>query len=256
MFLGGQVTSAQTPAWLFRKHQPSARPEIMDVKDRRHRSLTRGRCGKECRYTSSSLDSEDCRVPTQKSYSSSETLKAYDHDSRVHYGNRVTDLVHRESDEFPRQGRWSWPHWGSELSYLLALLLIDDWGWWKQGAKQACIKSPFKLSLREQSSCPPMSDSRSQKGLFCPRHFNSLTVCWLLLETYQGRFWSDVTKSRPLAPWGISLWPWWIAVPRNMELSVIFKPFSLKLRHKPLRVQISPGTHIELLGYILFEQIV
>uniref|UniRef100_A0AC11E8G5 Teneurin transmembrane protein 2 n=1 Tax=Ovis aries TaxID=9940 RepID=A0AC11E8G5_SHEEP len=76
----------------------------MDVKDRRHRSLTRGRCGKECRYTSSSLDSEDCRVPTQKSYSSSETLKAYDHDSRVHYGNRVTDLVHRESDEFPRQG--------------------------------------------------------------------------------------------------------------------------------------------------------
>ncbi|XP_023384415.1 teneurin-2 [Pteropus vampyrus] len=76
----------------------------MDVKDRRHRSLTRGRCGKECRYTSPSLDSEDCRVPTQKSYSSSETLKAYDHDSRMHYGNRVTDLVHRESDEFPRQG--------------------------------------------------------------------------------------------------------------------------------------------------------
>ncbi|KAL0608540.1 Teneurin-2 [Plecturocebus cupreus] len=79
----------------------------MDVKDRRHRSLTRGRCGKECRYTSSSLDSEDCRVPTQKSYSSSETLKAYDHDSRMHYGNRVTDLVHRESDEFPRQGKSS-----------------------------------------------------------------------------------------------------------------------------------------------------
>ncbi|XP_041531882.1 teneurin-2 isoform X8 [Microtus oregoni] len=76
----------------------------MDVKDRRHRSLTRGRCGKECRYTSSSLDSEDCRVPTQKSYSSSETLKAYDHDSRMHYGNRVTELVHRESDEFSRQG--------------------------------------------------------------------------------------------------------------------------------------------------------
>ncbi|KAM4826765.1 LOW QUALITY PROTEIN: teneurin-2 [Thomomys bottae] len=75
----------------------------MDVKDRRHRSLTRGRCGKECRYASSSLDSEDCRVPTQKSYSSSETLKAYDHDSRVHYGSRVTELVHRESDEFPRQ---------------------------------------------------------------------------------------------------------------------------------------------------------
>ncbi|XP_067852200.1 teneurin-2 [Heptranchias perlo] len=76
----------------------------MDVKDRRHRSLTRGRCVKECRYTSSSLDSEECRVPTQKSYSSSETLKAYDHDARLHYGTRVTELVHRESDEFSRQG--------------------------------------------------------------------------------------------------------------------------------------------------------
>ncbi|XP_064422810.1 teneurin-2 isoform X2 [Latimeria chalumnae] len=76
----------------------------MEIKDRRHRSLTRGRCGKDCRYMSSSLDSEDCRVPTQKSYSSSETLKAYDHDSRMHYGSRVADLVHRESDEFPRQG--------------------------------------------------------------------------------------------------------------------------------------------------------
>uniref|UniRef100_A0A4W3GJ24 Teneurin-2 n=1 Tax=Callorhinchus milii TaxID=7868 RepID=A0A4W3GJ24_CALMI len=76
----------------------------MDVKDRRHRSLTRGRCVKECRYTSSSLDSEECRVPTQKSYSSTETLKAYDHDARLHYGTRVTELVHRESDEFSRQG--------------------------------------------------------------------------------------------------------------------------------------------------------
>ncbi|KAM4038376.1 teneurin-2-like [Anomaloglossus baeobatrachus] len=76
----------------------------MDMKDRRHRSLTRGHCGKECQYTSSSLDSENCRVPTQKSYSSSETLKVYDHENRMHYGNRVSDLVHRESDEFPRQG--------------------------------------------------------------------------------------------------------------------------------------------------------
>ena len=159
MFLGGHVTSARTPACLFRKHQPSARPEIMDVKDRRHRSLTRARCGKECRYTSSSLDSEDCRVPTQKSYSSSETLKAYDHDSRMHYGSRVTDLVHRESDEFPRQGRWGCPRRGPELSHLLVLLHINDWGWWKQGAKQVCINSPFKCSLRLQSSCQPMSDS-------------------------------------------------------------------------------------------------
>lgn len=92
----------QIEEWLFWNHCSWLR--IMDIKDRRHRSLTRGRCGKECRYTSSSLDSEDCRVPTQKSYSSSETLKAYDHDTRMHYGNRVSDLVHRESDEFPRQG--------------------------------------------------------------------------------------------------------------------------------------------------------
>uniref|UniRef100_A0A8C5Q1Y8 Teneurin N-terminal domain-containing protein n=1 Tax=Leptobrachium leishanense TaxID=445787 RepID=A0A8C5Q1Y8_9ANUR len=76
----------------------------MDTRDRRHRSLIRGRCMKECRYTSSSLDGEDCRVPTQKSYSSSETLKAYDHENRMHYGNRIPDLVHRESDEFPTQG--------------------------------------------------------------------------------------------------------------------------------------------------------
>ena len=81
-------------------------PEAMDVKERKpYRSLTRRRDA-ERRYTSSSADSEEGKAP-QKSYSSSETLKAYDHDSRMHYGNRVTDLVHRESDEFPRQGRWS-----------------------------------------------------------------------------------------------------------------------------------------------------
>lgn len=101
MLLGGS-NWPQREEWLSWKHGAWLR--IMDIKDRRHRSLTRGRCGKQCRYTSSSLDSEDCRVPTQKSYSSSETLKAYDHDTRMHYGNRVSDLVHRESDEFPRQG--------------------------------------------------------------------------------------------------------------------------------------------------------
>lgn len=95
----------------------------MDIKDRRHRSLTRGRCGKECRYTSSSLDSEDCRVPTQKSYSSSETLKAYDHDTRMHYGNRVSDLVHRESDEFPRQGMFE-VRTVSFLSNLCQVMLV------------------------------------------------------------------------------------------------------------------------------------
>ncbi|XP_059765675.1 teneurin-3 isoform X2 [Balaenoptera ricei] len=79
----------------------------MDVKERRpYCSLTKSRREKERRYTNSSADNEECRVPTQKSYSSSETLKAFDHDSsRLLYGNRVKDLVHREADEFTRQGQ-------------------------------------------------------------------------------------------------------------------------------------------------------
>ncbi|KAM9329353.1 teneurin-3 isoform 9-T9 [Gastrophryne carolinensis] len=77
----------------------------MDVKERRpYCSLTKSRRDKERRYINSSVDNDDCRVPTQKSYSSSETLKAFDHDSsRLLYGNRVKDLVHREADEYPRQ---------------------------------------------------------------------------------------------------------------------------------------------------------
>ncbi|XP_007467445.1 PREDICTED: teneurin-3-like [Lipotes vexillifer] len=79
----------------------------MDVKERRpYCSLTKNRREKERRYTNPSADSAECRVPTQKSYSSSETLKAFDHDSsRLLYGNRVKDLVHREADEFTRQGQ-------------------------------------------------------------------------------------------------------------------------------------------------------
>ncbi|XP_049479546.1 teneurin-3-like [Panthera uncia] len=79
----------------------------MDVKERRpYCSLTKSRREKERRYTNSSADNEECRVPTQKSYSSSETLKAFDHDSsRLLYGNRVKDLVHREADEYSRQGQ-------------------------------------------------------------------------------------------------------------------------------------------------------
>ncbi|XP_028832893.1 teneurin-3 isoform X9 [Denticeps clupeoides] len=80
----------------------------MDVKERRpYCSLTKGRREKERRYTGSSGDSEDCRVPTQKSYSSSETLKAFDQDSstRLLYGTRVKEMVHREADEYTRQGR-------------------------------------------------------------------------------------------------------------------------------------------------------
>ncbi|MEQ2208571.1 Teneurin-2 [Xenoophorus captivus] len=75
----------------------------MDLKDRRNRSLTRSRCSKDSQYNTSSLDTDERRVPTQKSYSSSETLKAFDHEQRLHYGGCVTDLVHHEADEYSRQ---------------------------------------------------------------------------------------------------------------------------------------------------------
>uniref|UniRef100_H2UCY9 Teneurin-4 n=1 Tax=Takifugu rubripes TaxID=31033 RepID=H2UCY9_TAKRU len=75
----------------------------MEVKERRpYRSLT-ARQDTERRYTSSSADSEDGK-PNPKSYSSSETLKAFDHDSRMAYGSRVKEMVHHEVDEFSRQG--------------------------------------------------------------------------------------------------------------------------------------------------------
>ncbi|KAK7882998.1 hypothetical protein WMY93_029172 [Mugilogobius chulae] len=75
----------------------------MEVKERRpYRSLT-ARQDTERRYTSSSADSEDGK-PNAKSYSSSETLKAFDHDSRMVYGTRVKDVVHHEVDEFGRPG--------------------------------------------------------------------------------------------------------------------------------------------------------
>ncbi|XP_041440534.1 teneurin-4 isoform X7 [Xenopus laevis] len=75
----------------------------MDVKERKpYRSLTRRR-DTERRYTSSSADSDDSKIP-QKSYSSSETLKAYDQDSRLTYSNRIKDMVHQEIDEFCRSG--------------------------------------------------------------------------------------------------------------------------------------------------------
>uniref|UniRef100_A0A3Q2PJJ9 Teneurin-4 n=1 Tax=Fundulus heteroclitus TaxID=8078 RepID=A0A3Q2PJJ9_FUNHE len=74
----------------------------MEVKERRpYRSLTT-RQDTERRYTSSSADSEDGK-PNSKSYSSSETLKAFDHDSRMAYGSRVKEMVHHEVDEFGRQ---------------------------------------------------------------------------------------------------------------------------------------------------------
>lgn len=78
-------------------------PEAMDVKERKpYRSLTRRRDA-ERRYTSSSADSEEGKGP-QKSYSSSETLKAYDQDARLAYGGRVKDVVPQEAEEFCRAG--------------------------------------------------------------------------------------------------------------------------------------------------------
>ncbi|XP_072547912.1 teneurin-4 isoform X4 [Salminus brasiliensis] len=75
----------------------------MEVKERRpYRSLT-ARRDTERRYTSSSADSEDGKL-NPKSYSSSETLKAFDQDPRLTYGGRVKEVVHHEVDEFGRQG--------------------------------------------------------------------------------------------------------------------------------------------------------
>ncbi|XP_077578270.1 teneurin-4 isoform X3 [Stigmatopora nigra] len=77
----------------------------MEVKERRpYRSLTSARQEPpERRHTSSSADSEDGK-PHPRSYSSTETLKAFDHDARMAYGNRVKELVHHEMDEFGRPG--------------------------------------------------------------------------------------------------------------------------------------------------------
>ncbi|KAJ8000960.1 hypothetical protein DPEC_G00185790 [Dallia pectoralis] len=86
----------------------------MEVKEHRpYCSLTKSRRDKERRYTGSSGDSEECgggggpgsRVPTQKSYSSSETLKAFDHQdsSRLLYGSRVKEMVHRQQEEYSQQ---------------------------------------------------------------------------------------------------------------------------------------------------------
>ncbi|KAG5853500.1 hypothetical protein ANANG_G00074100 [Anguilla anguilla] len=79
----------------------------MDLKDRRQRSLTRGPSGKEPGFSSSSLDAGECRVPTQKSYSSSDTLKALDQEARLRYAGCMAELVHREADEFPQQGNFT-----------------------------------------------------------------------------------------------------------------------------------------------------
>lgn len=94
MFLVGNEVDGLLGALL-----PEVAAAAMDLKERRHRSLTRDRCAKELQFTTSTLD-----VPTQKSYNSSETLKAFEHEARLPYGGCVTDLVHHEADEYSRQG--------------------------------------------------------------------------------------------------------------------------------------------------------
>uniref|UniRef100_A0AAY5EQA9 Teneurin-2 n=1 Tax=Electrophorus electricus TaxID=8005 RepID=A0AAY5EQA9_ELEEL len=76
----------------------------MDPKERRQRSLSRSRHAAELQFAAPAPDADEARVPTQKSYSSSETLKAFDHDGRLNYGGCVAELVHHELDEFSRQG--------------------------------------------------------------------------------------------------------------------------------------------------------
>ncbi|TRY76024.1 hypothetical protein DNTS_010919 [Danionella cerebrum] len=75
----------------------------MDLKDRRHRSLTRGLIGKEHRYATSSLDCENCHIVSEKSYRCSKTLKAYHQDTRSRYGGCVEELVHQETEQYVRE---------------------------------------------------------------------------------------------------------------------------------------------------------
>lgn len=83
-------------------------PAVMDLKDRRQRSLTRGQCRKDVHYATSSMDGENCHIVSQRSYSSSKTLKAYQQDGRLRYGGCVAELVHQEKEQYVRQGESSY----------------------------------------------------------------------------------------------------------------------------------------------------
>lgn len=65
----------------------------MDMKEKRHRSLTRARCRKEPHYATSSIGADKCHVAQQKCYSSSETLTAYEQEARMHYGPETVEYV-------------------------------------------------------------------------------------------------------------------------------------------------------------------
>ncbi|XP_051920619.1 teneurin-3 isoform X7 [Hippocampus zosterae] len=71
-----------------------------------------GEIEREYRYTSEREDgarnatAPSCRVPTQKSYSSSETLQAFEHDpARMLFGGRLKETGRQESAEYSRPGQ-------------------------------------------------------------------------------------------------------------------------------------------------------
>ncbi|KAJ8015444.1 hypothetical protein DPEC_G00026180 [Dallia pectoralis] len=61
----------------------------------------------ERHYTAPSTEREvPCRVPTQKSYNSSETLQAYDHDpARLLFSCRVQETAHPDPSDYCRPGQ-------------------------------------------------------------------------------------------------------------------------------------------------------
>uniref|UniRef100_A0A8C2JEJ2 Teneurin-2 n=1 Tax=Cyprinus carpio TaxID=7962 RepID=A0A8C2JEJ2_CYPCA len=79
----------------------------MDLKDRRQRSLTQGQCRTDLHYATSSQYSENSHIMSQKSYSYSKTLEAYQQDAHLHYGRGVAELVHQETEEYVRQGSFA-----------------------------------------------------------------------------------------------------------------------------------------------------
>ncbi|KAK3524049.1 hypothetical protein QTP70_017562 [Hemibagrus guttatus] len=71
----------------------------MDMKEKRQRSLTRARCRKEPHYATSSTDADELHLNPQKRYSSSETIKAYEQEARMHYGPEPVEYVGQEDAE-------------------------------------------------------------------------------------------------------------------------------------------------------------
>uniref|UniRef100_A0A4W4GLL6 Teneurin-2 n=1 Tax=Electrophorus electricus TaxID=8005 RepID=A0A4W4GLL6_ELEEL len=76
----------------------------MDGKEIRHRSLTAGRCRAESSYATPLPDVDDCRAASQRSHSSSETLRTYEQEGRPRFPGRVAELLRHEPDEYVRQG--------------------------------------------------------------------------------------------------------------------------------------------------------